>query len=98
MAQGDLPTPRGGSLRRRREKRQLQQLAESSERHAAPGTAMGHVKVVEDQSQALTEDQAEAANRDREDVEADAPVDGSPPRTTSGFHVRAVPIDQPIGE
>src|SRR5271165_2296442 len=98
MAQGDLPTPRGGSLRRRREKRQLQQLAESSERKAAPGTAVGHVKVVEDQSPAPTGDQAEAMTHDPEAVEADAPLDGSPPRTASGFHVRAVPIDQPIGE
>ncbi len=59
---------------------------------------MGHVKVVEDQSPALSADQAEATNRDLEADEADAPVDGSPPRNTSGFHVRAVPIDQPIGE
>jgi hypothetical protein len=59
---------------------------------------MGHVKVVEDQTPALTEDQAEATNRDLEAADADAPVDGSPPRNARGFHVRAVPIDQPIGE
>jgi hypothetical protein len=96
MGQGDLPTPRGGPLRRRREKRRLQQLADASDRHVAPRPSIGHVRVVEDQPQVI-EDQAEAAKRDNEQ-EADLPVDGSPQRSTGGFHVRAVPIDQPIGE
>jgi hypothetical protein len=98
MAQGDLPTPRGGSLRRRREKRQLQQLASASERTDEPGPAKGHVRVVGDQAQTSTEDQADAEAREPEGQETSLPVDGSPAGSISGFHVRAVPIDQPIGE
>lgn len=97
MGQGDLPTPRGGPLRRRREKRRLQQLADASDRHVTPRPSVGHVRVVEHRPQVI-EDLAEAAQRDNERQEADLPVDGSPQRSTGGFHVQAVPSDQPIGE
>jgi hypothetical protein len=35
---------------------------------------------------------------DPERDESDQPVDGAPPPRTGGFHVRAVPIDQPVGD
>ena len=98
MGQGDLPAPRGGGpFRRRREKRQLEQLAQASKEHVAPGPTTNHVRVVEDQARAVVEGRAEAVEPDRETPEPDSPPDGSVGRT-SGFHVRPVPIDQPIGE
>jgi hypothetical protein len=90
MGQGDLPTPRGGPFRRRRDKRQLEQLAGASERDVALKAATAHVRVIEDQS--------DATERDGVEQEADAPVDGPLPPRVGGFHVRAVPIDQPLGE
>ena len=48
MGQGDIPTSRGGPLRRRREKRQLEHLAEESDREVTPGTDRTHVRVLED--------------------------------------------------
>jgi hypothetical protein len=98
MGQGDLPTPRGGPLRRRREKRQLEQLAEASEHHDALKPTMAHVRIVEDQALSSTEDQAAAGPRDVERQEPDSPMDGAPQNPRLGFHVRAVPIDQPIDE
>lgn len=90
MGQGDLPTPRGGPLRRRRDKRQLEQLAGASERDVALKAATAHVKVIEDQ----------ADQRERDPVEEapDPPVESTVQNRTGGFHVRAVPIDQPLGE
>lgn len=90
MGQGDLPTPRGGPFRRRRDKRQLEQLAGASERDVALKAATAHVRVIEDQS--------DAPKRDGVEQEADPPVDGPLPPRVGGFHVRAVPIDQPLGE
>ena len=90
MAQGDVPTSRGGPLRRRRDKRQLEQLAEASEREVTPRPATAHVRVIEDQT--------DTADQDPERQEPDAPVDAPPERRIGGFHVRPVPIDQPVGE
>jgi hypothetical protein len=90
MGQGDVPTSRGGPLRRRREKRQLEHLAASTDREGAPRAATAHVKVIEDQ--------ADVGHRDLETKETDESVECSPPVQTGGFHVHAVPIDQPFGE
>jgi hypothetical protein len=90
MGQGDLPTPRGGPFRRRRDKRQLEQLAGASERDVAPKAATAHVRVIEDQ--------ADGTKQDLEKQEPDPPIDAPMQGRTGGFHVRAVPIDQPLGE
>lgn len=90
MAQGDVPTSRGGPLRRRRDKRQLEQLAEATQREVAPRPAAAHVRVLEDQTG--------AADREPEKQEPDSPADDPPERRIGGFHVRPVPIDQPVGE
>ena len=97
MAQGDLPTPKGGPLRRRREKRQLEQLIQASQRHESLRPTTTHVKVVEDQAHVLTESQVDAVEPDLDTVESDSSIDG-PVSGAGGFHVRPVPIDQPIGE
>lgn len=90
MGQGDIPTSRGGPFRRRREKRQLEQLAEASEREVTPMTGTAHVRVIEDQ--------ADASDKDLGKTDTESPVTDSLPIRTGGFHVRAVPIDQPFGE
>ncbi len=90
MGQGDIPTSRGGPLRRRREKRQLEHLAEESDREITPGTDRTHVKVIEDLPVAETPERTE---RDRT---PDPAPDSSPEVRSAGFHVRAVPIDQPF--
>jgi hypothetical protein len=93
MGQGDVPTSRGGPLRRRREKRQLEHLAVTSERDGAPRPpAAAHVKVIEDREPPP----AKAASGESEEV--DPSVDGAPLPRPGGFHVRAVPIDQPVGD
>jgi hypothetical protein len=99
MGQGDLPTPRGGGpFRRRREKRQLEQLVQASKEHVALTPSTAHVKVVEDQPEVVVQGQADAAERPLETSEAGSPTDGSPRGRTGGFHVRPVPIDEPISE
>jgi hypothetical protein len=90
MGQGDLPTPRGGPFRRRRDKRQLEQLAGASERDVALKAATAHVRVIEDQAERTKPDVAER--------EPDPPIDSPVQSRIGGFHVRAVPIDQPLGE
>ena len=90
MGQGDVPTSRGGRFRRRREKRQLEQLAKASERDVTPRTASAHIRVIEDQN--------DLGDQDLKGQEINSPVADSPPSRTGGFHVRAVPIDQPLGE
>jgi hypothetical protein len=109
MGQGDVPTSRGGPLRRRREKRQLEHLAASSpDREGTPRPAAAHVRVIEDRADAAPEavdapEQAHAqaqpqphagAHADAQDGRA--PDERSPQPRTGGFHVRAVPIDQPL--
>ena len=56
MGQGDVPTSRGGPFRRRREKRQLEELAEASARGVTPRASSAHVRVLDDQSDARCED------------------------------------------
>lgn len=90
MGQGDVPTSPGGPLQRRRDKRQLEQLADNSERDVTPGTAKGHVRVIEDQSA--------VKDPESEDREADAQDALSVESRPGGFHVRPVPIDQPFSE
>jgi hypothetical protein len=88
MGQGDVPTSRGGPFQRRREKRQLEQLAEASGNEVVPTTISAHVRVIEDQTAAQVP----------EEQELETPVADSPPIRSAGFHVHAVPIDQPLGE
>jgi len=90
MGQGDLPTSRGGPFRRRRERRQLEELAEASARGVAPRASSAHVRVLDDQSDAWAEDV--------ESREPDSASEEPPQVRVGGFHVRAVPIDQPVGE
>ena len=90
MAQGDVPTSRGGPFQRRREKRQLEQLAKASERETTTRTSSAHIRVIEDQK--------DLGEQDLEGEETNSPVAESPQSRTGGFHVRAVPIDQPLGE
>ena len=91
MGQGDVPTSRGGPLRRRKEKRQLEHLAVASERDGTPRPpAAAHVRVIEDRP--------EVKAPDPESEEPDAAVDSAPQPRSGGFHVRAVPIDQPVGD
>ena len=87
MAQGDVPTSRGGPFQRRREKRQLEQLVKASKREATPRTASAHIRVIEDQNDA--EDQ---------DLEGQETITVTPQSRIDGFRVRAVPIDQPLDE
>lgn len=91
MGQGDVPTSRGGPLRRRREKRQLERLAHSSEREVTSKATAAHVRVIEDQT-------AVARSEDLDTPEPDEPVDRPAPSRSGGFHVRAVPIDQPVSD
>lgn len=88
MGQGDVPTSRGGPFRRRREKRQLEHLAASTEREGTPRPAAAHVRVIEDQ--------ADAGQPVLEGQEPASPEETLPQPRTGGFHVRAVPIDQPL--
>jgi hypothetical protein len=90
MGQGDVPTSRGGPLRRRKEKRQLEHLAASTARDGTPQASAAHVKLIGDQPGAPVQD--------HEKQEPDAPDDGAPPPRSGGFHVRPVPIDQPVGD
>jgi hypothetical protein len=91
MGQGDVPTSRGGPLRRRKEKRQLEHLAASTSRDGAPRVSAAHVKVIGDQAADM---EREVPERQEPDPET---TSEAPPRP-SGFHVHAVPIDQPVGE
>jgi hypothetical protein len=81
----------GGPLRRRREKRQLQQLAENmSRREPSPMADRKHVSVIEDQN---------ALKRwEPEGNAPDAPSEPLGDMRSRGFHVRPIPIDQPFDE
>jgi hypothetical protein len=99
MGQGDLPAPRGGGpFRRRREKRQLEQLVQASKEHIAPTPSATHVKVVEDQAEIVVEGQAEVGKPELETSESGSATDSAPRSLTGGFHVRPVPIDEPIND
>jgi hypothetical protein len=90
MGQGDVPTSRGGPLRRRKEKRQLEHLAASTARDGEPRASAAHVK--------LLGDQPAVAAHEPENEEPDAPEHAVREPRAGGFHVRAVPIDQPVGD
>jgi hypothetical protein len=90
MGQGDVPTSRGGPLRRRKEKRQLEHLAASTARDGTPQASAAHVKLIGDQPA--------VAAPEHEKQEPDAPDSHAPQPRPAGFHVRAVPIDQPVGD
>jgi hypothetical protein len=91
MGQGDVPTSRGGPLRRRKEKRQLEHLAASTARDGTtPQASAAHVKLIGDQPAA-----AQDAHQEQEPDAADT---SAPQPRIGGFHVRAVPIDQPVGD
>jgi hypothetical protein len=91
MGQGDVPTSRGGPLRRRKEKRQLEHLAVRTERDGTPPQpAAAHVRVIEDRP--------EFEAKDVETSETETETASAPQPRTGGFHVRAVPIDQPVGD
>jgi len=100
MGQGDVPMSRGGPFRRRREKRQLEQLAEASQSEGTPRTTSVHVRVIEDQAGGRDQDleQQDPDSPIPDSPIPDSPIEDAPQRRTGGFHVRAVPIDQPIGE
>ena len=90
MGQGDVPRSPGGPLRRRRERRQLQRLAEEARREPSPIVPRAHVSLIED----------EIALKDRE-PDGQAPHPHPPPEPLDeggprGFHVHAVPIEQPF--
>jgi hypothetical protein len=91
MGQGDVPTSRGGPLRRRKEKRQLEHLAASTARDGTPPASAAHVKLIGDQPGVAVRDTHEEQERDLPDTAAAQPRIG-------GFHVHAVPIDQPVGD
>jgi hypothetical protein len=91
MGQGDVPTSRGGPLRRRKEKRQLEHLAASTARDGTPQASAAHVKLIGDQP-------AIPVQADPEKQEAEAQEGCAPQPRVGGFHVRAVPIDQPVGD
>lgn len=89
MAQGDVPTSLGGPLRRRREKRQLERLAgEAARRKPNTSSSQAHVSVIEDLIELNDGEAAESA--------PDAPAESLGEQRPRGFHVRPVPIDQPI--
>jgi hypothetical protein len=90
MGQGDVPTSRGGPFRRRKEKRQLEHLAAATSRDGTPRTSAAHVKVLGDQ--------AAPEARDGQSPEPDEPSASAPEPRPGGFHVRAVPIDQPFDD
>jgi hypothetical protein len=99
MGQGDVPTPRGGPLRRRRDKRQLERLADASERDVTPRASSAHVRVIEDEPDAMDRDREgqDSEGQEPEAQDPEGPAEVWLPRH-GGFHVRAVPIDEPVGE
>jgi hypothetical protein len=89
MAQGDIPTSPGGPFRRRKEKRQLEQLAvKAAVREPGPIDSHSHVSVIEDQ--------IALEGGEPEGQAPDARPERSGDTGRTGFHVHPVPIDQPI--
>lgn len=90
MAQGDVPVSPGGPLRRRREKRQLEQLAEEvARREPSQIAARTHVSLIGDE--------ATLKVRGAEGQESDVPTEPGDTRPR-GFHVHPVPIGEPFSE
>jgi hypothetical protein len=86
MRQGDVPASPGGPLRRRREKRHLEHLADESEHGESPATARRHVRVIENPAGTTNQEFAAPA------IAGEPLMEGHP----GSFHARAVPIDQPF--
>ena len=92
MGQGDVPTSRGGPLRRRKEKRQLEHLAASTD---AGWDATSRPRRTSRSSGSAGSDGGDPEKRENQTHRRHPAA--TPPRT-GGFHVRAVPIDQPVGD
>ena len=90
MGQGDVPTS-GASMRRRKEKRQLEHLAASTARDGTPQASAAHVKLIGDQPAVAAQDDQRSRTGRTLHLRTAASSRG-------GFHVRAVPIDQPFGD
>lgn len=90
MGQGDVPASRGGPLQRRRERRQLGQLADKSEREVSPTAAKGHIRVIDHQPSGKEEVEPEEQSLERQEESTE--------NLLRGFHVRPIPIDQPFSE
>ena len=60
MGKGHLAGSKGGPFQRRRDKRQLEHLAEASDRDVALAAAAAHVRVIEDQA-----DRVEPGSREK---------------------------------
>jgi len=88
MAQGDVPASPGRGRRRRREKRQLEQLAAEARREPSPIAARAHFSVIEEKGP--VEDRALGAPPPET---PDEPLKEGKP---GGFHVKAIPIDEPF--
>jgi hypothetical protein len=54
--------------------------------------------VVEDQAEVVVEGQADAVQREHVTADQGSAPDGSLPGLSRGFHVRPVPIDEPISD
>ncbi len=91
MGQGDVPASRGGPLRRRREKRQLERLAGETKREPSPLAGRAHFSVIE-------EPDAKVSDRTAQGVTPEHPDEPLKEGHPGGFHVHAVPIDQPFEE
>jgi hypothetical protein len=99
VAQGDLPTSRGGPLRRRKEKRQLEHLAHGAQRDgSAPHSGAAHVRVLDGQVDVPAGDHPDDSTRGAETPEPTSSAEAAVESRTGGFHVRAVPIDQPFAD
>ena len=93
MGQGDVPTSRGGPLRRRKEKRQLEHLAVRTERD---GTDDRRLRRTSESSR--TGPRSRRKDLETPEPEPETETASAPQARTGGFHVRAVPIDQPVGD
>jgi hypothetical protein len=86
----------GGIFRQRRANRRLEMLAEDPFRTSDPTAAATHVRLLDAPGAPGAPAGPAAA------VEADGPLDQGdrppPDLRPSGFHVKAVPIDQPFSQ
>lgn len=62
-------------------------------RVVSPRAGLGHIRIIEDQGPNVIEDGNDALELGLEGHELDSPA-----RLGVGFHIRPVPIDEPIGE
>ena len=88
--QGDIPASPGGPLRRRHEKRQLKALTkEAKNRQASPDVATAHIRMIKDGADL-------SASTEPGAPELDITSEPQEERQFRGFHVRPIPIDQPL--